>query len=466
MNGPISTRLRNPAILFAVLSLLFGGAAIILNPPLGGPDEGAHFLRIYSITQGEIVPHRTDARGRRGLMLPEHVNNDVSDFELARQQLVASETTLPQVLRKFSQDRANAPPREPRSVFVPYGGSEAYSPAPYLPYVIAGIPARLLALEFLTSLYLLRVAGLVAFTAIVALAIALTPRCQWAFFVIALLPGAIYSRSVLSADGAALSTTLMLTALCLRAALTNEVRGSIERAIWMTWCVLTKPAQTAFILLEGMTASAREHLRRLPALAFIILPGLLLTGWWLLAASADVGSWRVLEGSGNSAKDFDPVWKLRFLAANPLHFPKVVLQSLDYSVELWRQSIGVLGWLDTRLLAGCYPILTLLLLGACREQARASAATRVRIAFWCAGAALGYTIAIFLIFFLAFTPLDSDRVLGIQGRYFMVVFPPLAVLLTVLLPRDFPTRVRQGCAIAGALLSGGAVIEAILRVNW
>jgi uncharacterized membrane protein len=465
MIGFGQTRLGNPAILFALLSLLFGGAAIILNPPLGGPDEGAHFLRIYSITQGEIVPHRTDARGRRGLMLPEHINDDVSAFELARQQLAASETTLPQVMRKFSQERANAPPREPRSVFVPYGGSEAYSPAPYLPYLVVGIPARLLGLEFLTSLYLLRVAGLIAFTAIAALAIALTPRFSWAFFAIALLPGAIYSRSVLSADGTALSTTLMLTALCVRAALTNQVRGSTERAIWMAWCVLTKPAQTAFILLEGMTASVREHLRRLPALALIILPGLLLTGWWLLAASADVGSWRV-EGSGNSARDFDPVWKLQFLAANPLHFAKVALQSLDYSVELWRQSIGVLGWLDTRLLPVMYPVLALLLLTACLEQAQASPAIRVRIAFWCTGSALGYTIAIFLIFFLAFTPLDSDRVLGIQGRYFMVVFPPLAVLFAVLLPRDFPARVRRGCAIAGALLGGGAMIEAILRVNW
>src|SRR4029078_9620472 len=39
-----------PVIVFALLSLFFGSAIIFVNPPLRGPDEISHFLRIYSYT--------------------------------------------------------------------------------------------------------------------------------------------------------------------------------------------------------------------------------------------------------------------------------------------------------------------------------------------------------------------------------------------------------------------------------
>jgi hypothetical protein len=47
-----------PAAVFIVLSLAFGGLVISGTPPLRGPDEISHFLRIYSYARGEILPHR------------------------------------------------------------------------------------------------------------------------------------------------------------------------------------------------------------------------------------------------------------------------------------------------------------------------------------------------------------------------------------------------------------------------
>src|SRR6202171_4309749 len=45
-----------PAIVFACFSLSSGPAIIVANPPLRGPDEISHFLRIYSYTRGELLP--------------------------------------------------------------------------------------------------------------------------------------------------------------------------------------------------------------------------------------------------------------------------------------------------------------------------------------------------------------------------------------------------------------------------
>src|SRR5258707_9417658 len=93
---------------------------------------------------------------------------------------------------------------------------------------------RLLSLDLPELLFLMRFLGLVVFTAMTAYAIAVTPTLQWAFVLIAMLPVSLDNRVVLSADGAALSYALVITALCFRAAW-NPSDGRVwERSLWMT----------------------------------------------------------------------------------------------------------------------------------------------------------------------------------------------------------------------------------------
>src|SRR5580704_9619851 len=57
-----------PAIVFASLSLAFGSATIVVNPPLRGPDEISHFLRIHSYSRGMLLP-TTEIDGRKGVLV-------------------------------------------------------------------------------------------------------------------------------------------------------------------------------------------------------------------------------------------------------------------------------------------------------------------------------------------------------------------------------------------------------------
>jgi hypothetical protein len=57
-----------PAIVFALISLSFGSAIILVMPPLRGPDEISHFLRIYSYVRGELPP-TTEVNGRKGVFV-------------------------------------------------------------------------------------------------------------------------------------------------------------------------------------------------------------------------------------------------------------------------------------------------------------------------------------------------------------------------------------------------------------
>lgn len=94
------------------------------------------------------------------------------------------------------------------------------------------------------------------------------------------------------------------------------------------------------------------------------------------------------------------------------------------------------------------------------------AKTRARVALACTLTASAYALAVFLIFFIKWTPLDAPEIWGIQGRYFLVVLPACAIALSALVNRGPPGWIIRPSAILGAVLSGLASIEAVWRVHW
>src|SRR5882762_8591085 len=288
----IGRRFRSwPAIAFALLSLFFGSAIIVVNPPLRGPDEISHFLRIYSYTRGELLPV-TEINGRKGIFVEHVLYERLHFFKDSGERFATSlqqhkgewfarsrdeGVRYGQIMAEYHDiigardDEAAQTP-----VFAPFAGTEGYSPVAYAPYILAAVIGRLLSLDLPELLFLMRFLGLVVFTAVTAYAIAITPTLQWAFVLIAMLPVSLYNRVVLSADGAALSYALLITALCFRAVckpLDGQVWG---RSLWMTLCALAKQPQIVFVLLELMVGQRKELPPRWRSLAIVALPSLVL----------------------------------------------------------------------------------------------------------------------------------------------------------------------------------------------
>jgi len=456
--------LRRPVALFVLLSTLFGVPAIFLNPPLRGADEPAHFLRIYGISHGQLIPSLADEKGRRGLFLAPRLNEDYQFFEAVRYQFGTKGFNYRDVFAEFFRRKRDADPATP-PVFVLYAGSEAYSPAAYLPYVPAVMLARALDLDFLPMLWLLRLVGFAAMTAVAAYAIAVVPSLKWAFLFIAMLPIALYQRTFVSPDGAALSFAMVVTALCLRAAAQGG-GGTAQRSLWMTLCVLVKPSQTPFVLLEGTTRPLKDLPAYWRTAVVIVAPGVALTFLWLFLTSADMGAWRMVEGTGAPPEQFRLGWKLAFLVHHPDHFLGAALGSLANAYDLWREAIGGLGWRDIHLTLPIYLLLTALFLASCLVQIELAPATRARIAGIASLIVLGYWLAIFLIFYLAWTPIDAPWIHGVQGRYFTIVLPPAALAIAAALNRAPPQWVTAMLAVPGAIVSGAAMLDAIVRSHW
>jgi uncharacterized membrane protein len=79
---------------------------------------------------------------------------------------------------------------------------------------------------------------------------------------------------------------------------------------------------------------------------------------------------------------------------------------------------------------------------------------------------LGYVVLVYLIFFLVYTPIDTDHVRGVQGRYFVIALPVATVFIAALVNRELPRVMPAAIAIAGSLIAGMTTVEAVLRAHW
>jgi len=467
----IVTRIASrPAIVFIVLSLTFGLIILFANPPLRGPDEIAHFLRIYSYARGALLPP-SEINGRKGIFLDRELYDQLYFLKDAGERFARAEGQIRygQIMaeyRSLATPGANALEQPP--VFAPFAGTEGYNAVAYIPYVVAAVIGRLLRLDLVDLLLLMRCFGLVAFTGVAAYAIAVTPAAKWAFVLIALLPVSLYNRAVLSADGAALSYGLAITALCLRAGW-QPVAGRVwERSLWMTLCVLSKQPQIVFVLLELVVGQLKKKRAELwSSFAVVALPGLILSPLWVTAVSADIASWRLLEGRNYPPEYFDPLWKLSYMWQHPLHFPWAMWAAITgWAGRLWQELLGIAGWQDILLPNWIYIVLTALLLLAPLQRIQPSRATRARLALITALIVVSYIILVYLIFFLIYTPIDLPHVQGVIGRYFVIVLPVAAICLAAMVNLELPRGAPAAIAVIGSLLGGVATVEAILRTHW
>src|SRR5437763_5672654 len=148
----------------------------------------------------------------------------------------------------------------------------------------------------------------------------------------------------------------------------------------MTLCTLSKQPQIVFVLLELMGCRMTGLRKRWSSLALVAAPGFILSPLWVLAVSADIAAWRLLEGETHPREHFDPLWKLAYMWEHPLHFPLAAWTAVTvWGDRLWQELIGILGWQDIVLQAWSYVVLTILLLCVSLETLNLHGGLRARV---------------------------------------------------------------------------------------
>jgi hypothetical protein len=456
-----------PASVFIVLSLAFGIGISLIVPPLRGPDEIAHFLRIHSYARGVLLPN-AEIDGRKGIVVSRDLHRELLFYKTAAARFVSEREQglrYGSLLKEYRQAPTGVSGEDKQAgIFMPFAGTEGYNPAAYIPYIMGAGLGNFLGLDFPITLLIMRILGVVAFTAAVAYAIRITPALKWAFVLIAMLPVALYNRSVLSADGAALAAAMVVTALCFAG--TRRLGRVYQRSLWMMICALSKQPQIVFVVLEGLIRR-KAWGQGWAHTALVVTPCLILSPLWVIAVSADVAAWRLQLSETHPPEHFDPLWKLGYMWEHPLHFPWATWNALTvHGDPLWQELIGILGWQDIMLGPWTYVCLSVLLLFVPIQRLHLDGKALRRSALITGLVVVGYVVTVYLIFFLTYTPVDVDHVRGVQGRYFVIALPVGAVFVASIVNFSLPRHVRAMAAIAGALLSGVACLYALLEAYW
>ena len=177
-----------PALVFVLFSFAFGSTISVVVPPLRGPDEIAHFLRIYSYTGGGLVPV-TEVNGRKGIFVERELYIQLSFFKNAGERFGRGRgqgLRYGEIMQEYPHRGGTLAEDEQATKFMPFAGTEGYNPVAYAPYILAAAIGNLLKLDFPNMLLLMRLLGLITFTAVAAYAIKLSPTLKWAFVLLAM----------------------------------------------------------------------------------------------------------------------------------------------------------------------------------------------------------------------------------------------------------------------------------------
>ena len=414
MLSPIRIRLKNAHISrvegFLILIILtFGIPTVLLIPPGAGYDEEDHLVRVWELAALSFIPAQMSAREMR---------YPIMFRDLAyRQQSVAGI-----VDPDFWQRYAGTSLYERGYVHREINTKSVYSPALLLPQAIMMRFGRQADLPALSLFYLCRFASLSSYLILSWLAIRWIPFGEWILLVLATSPMALFQAATISPDAISNGIGFLFIAGCLRVAESKEIG-------WREWGSL--------IILIFLLFLAKLNLLPLILLPFLLIPAsrfinkrmyAFLLGITITLFLTEVAGWNIITSTRLDpllANDANLTVQTQYILSHPLLFLQIVLMDflangLVYFQE-WINGYGYYYWTPPLVVS----IFFLLSLAAAIWIA--SSTDRVnrkfRIVFILTFVA-GY-LATIASLYLTFTPVGSDQIFGVQGRYFI----PLALLL-------------------------------------
>jgi len=426
--------------IFVILVLLILGVLTSLTVPLSaGYDEETHFIRAWEMAHYYFIPN-----AQLGSTLP----FPAIYWELSYRRQPIVQAVEPGFWSKYgglnidSHDYMYANV-ETRSV---------YSPALLLPQALAlrylGLSRKLPAL---TVYYAVRMVGLLSYLLLSWLAVRFIPFGKWLLAILVIAPMALYQAATISAD--TISNGIGFLFLGGTLALANK-----EELGWKEWGALVALIVLLFV--------AKVNLVFLVLLPFLLISpskfrmkyGYLLMGIVTFALFLiEVGGWNIIAYSKftRALEGANPTQQVLFILSSPLLFIKII------SLDVWKNTLAYLqGWVgvygyDYWPVPGLtYLLYPLAVIASLRQdQALPSPDKRTRIVL-AALFVVGYLLTITSLY-IAFTPVKSLVVAGVQGRYFTPVMP---LLLLALVGLPFLAKIHIPAAIPATLATAALLL--------
>ena len=415
-------RLGGAELYLILVLLVFGTAATFLLPVSGGYDEEEHLIRVWEMSDYTFLPNQS-----LGNELP--FPRVYWEMSYRRDPLVRS--VPPDFWQQFGRLSLDSMDyvyhTDTRSV---------YSPPLLLPQaLVMRFLGRSQQWPALAVYYACRLAGLIAYTLLCLCAVRLIPSGKWTLAVLASSPVAILQSATITPDtisnGIAFLFTAGILAIARKEAIRwREIGACLLLAVILFWGKVNIVPLALLPLLILNRSRFHSRYGYFVLAAGIGILGLLEVGGWNLFAYARYPD--ALEGA-------DPLGQVRFILADPIHFTGILYENLRTNwVDYLRAWIAIYGLDYWPVPAWTYPLYAAGLIGTLFLHEQSKLPERIFRTGLILTFAATYVWTIVALY-LSYTPVGSEVIRGVQGRYFAGVIP---LLFTALVQAPFLKRFR------------------------
>jgi len=450
-----------PSALLALAGILAIAFAIIV-PPFQVPDEHAHFLRAYQISQGHFV-------GKENFSVPAEIASIIKRYPetLGDDHKVRFANVITEIQGRWEISSMVAlPPDDLDHKYLHWGivGANLYSPIVYLPAGAGIAIGRWVGVSPLGTFYAARLSNVLSFLALLTVAFILAPDYRNLFGALALMPMTLHEAGGVSADAVTIGVAFVGASCVLwlrqnRASRLALALIALTFAVWVL-CKSSPWAAVAVLLIPRERFSSR---RSWISYLCTVWAGMAASMWiWQSLSAENLKSFIV----ARSMSRIDLAANTRLIVTHPIAFVQAMM---EFSGKNWFTYIGqfsaTFGWLKLGLTRWVrYPYLVMLLVAASSERLSKGFSTRERailLSVFLAGFAFLHAALFVSDGSMCGADLCFTASAGIQGRYF-IPFAPFALL--ALRQRRFTlpsTTLTMAIAIAAVIFGAAS-----LRVIW
>lgn len=388
---------------------------MLVMPTFKSHDEYYHWLKAYEVSEGNLMTPIKD--GIQGSIMPDSVA-EVFPSDWIHMTYSDAKEILNVKLNEEEQGILN-----PETAAV-------YSFVQYVPQAIGICIGRLVTDNVYIITYAGRAINMMFAILILYLAIKITPFGKKLLLIPAMIPIAIEGFTSLSPDAMTISISFLYIAYILYLAFGNKEKVKIkDKAILLLLSIIIALCKIVYIPLVMLILiipkyKFKNESNKNKLLNFIIIAGIaiIINLSWLAISSRYLSTFR--EG--------DSTVQVMLAISNPIEY----LQKLLYTVNLYGNKYTMslfgseLGWGE---LVKLYSIIPYAFLGiycfsAIIDDEIKGKFEKYQI-FWMALVVIAILGLIFTSLYVQWTVVGSNRIEGVQGRYFLPILPLITILI-------------------------------------
>lgn len=411
--------------------LLLGGLYNMILPAYSAPDEEFHINQAFN--NSSVLLSGIDA----GQIKWGTNYKRADDFN----EICQDKLTTVYTYREFYNNAFTLSSR-PAGESVAFNGEEVggYN----LPYVLSGLTVtvcRLLKLGFVPTLTLARFANLLFYAAVAALAVKFMPYNKGIIAVTALFPMSLHLAMSFSRDGFTISMALLLISMCLYGAKSHKKLSVKFLAALAAVVVLFAPSKSVYIPLcfliliipyDNFKNKAQMLGFKIGTLTLAVFNYLSANGAIVenILRKLNSTSQVVQVGTQGYVNPDSITYTLGYILQFPGKFAALLVNTVLEKGEFYLKTLfgGSLGYFNTEI-SWAFIIIFILLAFMAAAAAEGEDSRLKPLSLGWVGLIMLGVCALAVYGCISWTPLYYKTIYGLQGRYFLPVFPLFLLLL-------------------------------------